>query len=127
MVRRWSLDVNCVGNHARFASLRMIFCSFGIIWKNGVILAIIFAAWELGMVFVTIFTGGDSSIRYLSVIGWGMIIVDAGVLVSWPDNWQLVQIGLWGGGQGEENFLGQVDYIALPGADRLQRSLEIQT
>ena len=56
-----------------------------------------------------------------------MIIVDAGVLVSWPDNWQLVQIGLWGGGQGEENFLGQVDYIALPGLSRLQRSLEIQT
>ena len=48
-----------------------IFCGFGIIWKNGVILAIIFAAWELGMAFVTILTGGDSSIRYMSVIGWG--------------------------------------------------------
>lgn len=95
-----------------------IFCSFGIIWKNGVILALIFAAWELGMAFVTIFTGGDSSIRYMSVIGWGMIIVDAGVTISWPDNWQLVQIGLWGGGHGEENWWG-IDYAPLPGAEPL--------
>ena len=97
----------------------VIFCSCGIIWKNGVILALIIAAWELGMVFVTIFTGGDSSIRYMSVIGWGMIIVDAGVTISWPDNWQLIQVGLWGGGQGEENWLGQIDYAALPGAEPL--------
>ena len=97
----------------------VVFCSFGIIWKNGVILALIFAAWELGMVFVTIFTGATSSIRYMSVIGWGMIIVDAGVTISWPDNWQLIQVGLWGGGQGEENWLGQIDYAALPGAEPL--------
>ena len=97
----------------------VIFCSCGIIWKNGVILALIFAAWELGMAFVTIFTSGDSSVRYMSVIGWGMIIVDAGVTISWPDNWQLIQVGLWGGGQGEENWLGQMDYAALPGAEPL--------
>ncbi len=96
-----------------------IFCGFGIIWKNGVILAIIFAAWELGMAFVTIFTGGDSSIRYMSVIGWGMIIVDAGVAISWPDNWQLIEIGLWGGGHGEENWLGEMAYVALPAAEPL--------
>ena len=96
-----------------------IFCGFGIIWKNGVILAIIFAAWELGMAFVAIFSGGDSSIRYMSVIGWGMIIVDAGVAISWPDNWPLIEIGLWGGGQGEENWLGEMAYVALPAAEPL--------
>ena len=96
-----------------------IFCGFGIIWKNGVILAIIFAAWELGMAFVAILTGGDSSIRYMSVIGWGMIIVDAGVAISWPDNWQLIEIGLWGGGHGEENWLGEMAYVALPAAEPL--------
>ena len=96
-----------------------IFCGFGILWKNGVILAIIFAAWELGMAFVAIFSGGDSSIRYMSVIGWGMIIVDAGVAISWPDNWQLIEIGLWGGGHGEENWLGEVAFVALPGAEPL--------
>ena len=96
-----------------------IFCGFGIIWKNGVILAIIFAAWELGMAFVAIFTGGDSAIRYMSVIGWGMIIVDAGVAISWPDNWQLIEIGLWGGGHGEENWLGEMAYVALPAAEPL--------
>lgn len=96
-----------------------IFCGFGIIWKNGVILAILFAAWELGMAFIAILTGGDSSIRYMSVIGWGMIIVDAGAAIGWPDNWQLVEVGLWGGGHGEENWLGDVSYVALPGAEPL--------
>ncbi|MBT4066388.1 MAG: ABC transporter permease subunit [Euryarchaeota archaeon] len=96
-----------------------IFCGFGIIWKNGVILAILFAAWELGMTFVAILSGGDSAIRYFSVIGWGMIIVDAGVAVCWPDNWQLIEIGLWGGGHGEENWLGQMSYESLPGAEPL--------
>mgnify|MGYP001373491232 FL=1 len=93
-----------------------IFCGFGIIWKNGVILAILFSAWELGMVFVTIFSGADSSIRYFSVVGWGMIIVDAGTAICWPDNWQLIEVGLWGGGQGEQNWLGEYEYVALPGA-----------
>ena len=97
-----------------------IFCGFGIIWKNGVILAILFAAWELGMAFVAILSGGDSSIRYFSVIGWGMIIVDSGVAVCWPDNWQLIQSGLWGGGQGEENWLGEMDYKPLPAAVPLE-------
>ena len=96
-----------------------IFCGFGIIWKNGVILAIIFAAWELGMAFVSIFSGGDSSIRYMSVIGWGMIIVDSGVAICWPDNWQLIEAGMWGGGHGEENWLGLTDYQPLPGAEPL--------
>ena len=98
-----------------------IFCGFGIIWKNGVILAILFAAWELGMTFVAILSGGDSSIRYFSVIGWGMIIVDSGVAVCWPDNWQLIEMGLWGGGNVvEENWLGETEYAALPGAQPLQ-------
>ena len=96
-----------------------IFCGFGIIWKNGVILAILFAAWELGMAFVTILSGGSSSIRYVSVIGWGMIIVDAGVSLAWPDNWYLIEVGLWGGGHGEENWLGEMSYAALPGAEPL--------
>ncbi|RJU88136.1 MAG: hypothetical protein DWC02_02150 [Candidatus Poseidoniales archaeon] len=96
-----------------------IFCAFGIIWKNGVILAILFAAWELGMAFVAILSGGDSPIRYFSVIGWGMIIVDSGVAICWPDNWQLIQSGLWGGGQGTENFLGEPEYVPLPGAEPL--------
>ncbi|MDC0557173.1 ABC transporter permease subunit [Candidatus Poseidoniaceae archaeon] len=98
-----------------------IFCGFGIIWKNGVILAILFAAWELGMAFVALLGGGDSSIRYFSVIGWGMIIVDSGVAVCWPDNWQLIEMGLWGGGEVvEDNWLGETEYAALPGAQPLR-------
>ena len=96
-----------------------IFCSFGILWKNGVILAIIFAAWELGMAFVAILTGGDSSVRYMSVIGWGMIDVDAGVAISWPNTWQLIEAGLWGGGHGYENWRGEIAYQSLPGSEPL--------
>ena len=76
---------------------------FGIVWKNGVILAIIFCAWELGMAFVTILTGGDSSIRYMSVIGWGMIIVDA-ELLSVAGQLAIDRNRSWGGGHGEENW-----------------------
>ncbi len=96
-----------------------IFCSFGILWKNGVILAIILAVWELGMAFVAILSGGESAIRYFSIIGWGIMIVDVGAAISWPDNWSFIQAGLWGGGHGEVSFWGQQDYDALPGAEPL--------
>ena len=116
-----------MGNDACIVSLWNYICGFGIIWKNGVILAIIFAAWELGMAFVAIFTGGDSAIRYMSVIGWGMIIVDAGVAISWPDNWQLIEIGLWGGGHGEENWLGEMAYVHYLQLNLSLLSVEVQT
>lgn len=99
-----------------------IFCGFGIVWKNGVVLCLIFAAWELGMAFVSIFTGGDSSIRYFSVIGWGLTIVDAGTLIFWPDNFYLIEQGLWGGGHQFDEpdfFTGEVAYVDLPGAQAL--------
>ena len=49
-----------------------------------------------------------------------MIIVDSGVAVCWPDNWQLIEAGLWGGGKGEVNWLGEIEYAELPGALPLQ-------
>lgn len=93
-----------------------IFCGFGILWKNGVVLALIFSVWELGMAFVALLSGGDSPIRFFSVIGWGLMIVDAGTAISWPDNWALIEMGLWGGGHGESNWIGDVAFTALPGA-----------
>ena len=93
-----------------------IFCGFGILWKNGVVLALIFSVWELGMAFVALLSGGDSPIRFFSVIGWGLMIVDAGTAISWPDNWALIEMGLWGGGLGESNCIGDVAFTALPGA-----------
>ena len=96
-----------------------IFCGFGILWKNGIILALLFAAWELGMAFVSILSGGDTAVRYFSVIGWGLIIVDAGTAVFWPDNFIFIEQGLWGGGQGEADWNGEIVYNALPGAEPL--------
>ena len=43
----------------------------------------------------------------------------AGVAISWPDNWFLIETGLWGGGHGEENWLGEINYAPLPGAEPL--------
>ena len=101
----------------------VIFCGFGILWKNGVILALIFATWELGMAFVSIFSGGESAVRYFSVIGWGLTIVDAGTLIFWPDNFLLIEKGLWGGGHAfEMNSFFEMEeaYEPLPGAEPLQ-------
>jgi len=93
-----------------------IFCGFGILWKNGVILALLLAVWELGMAFVALLSGGDSPIRFFSIIGWGLMVVDAGTVICWPDNWALIEVGLWGGGNGDTDFFGDVFYEALPGA-----------
>jgi len=75
-----------------------LFSTFGILWKQGVVLAIIFAAWELGMAFVSILAGGDSAILKFSVIGWGLMIVDAGAALTWPDLAMFIEMGEWGGG-----------------------------
>jgi hypothetical protein len=55
----------------------MLFCMLGVMWKHGIILALPFAAWELGMILTTL-GAPDASILRFSVIGWAMNIVDAG-------------------------------------------------
>ena len=75
-----------------------IFSTFGILWKQGVVLAIILAAWELGMAFVSVLAGGDSAIQKFSVIGWGLMVVDAGAAIVWPDMAMFIEMGNWGGG-----------------------------
>jgi hypothetical protein len=76
-----------------------IFSTFGILWKQGVVLAIILAAWELGMAFVSVLAGGDSAIQKFSVIGWGLMIVDAGAAMTWPDMAMFIEMGEWVGKQ----------------------------
>lgn len=98
----------------------MIFCTFGILWKNGVVLSIIFAVWELGMAFVALFSGGDSPIQRFSVIGWGLTIVDSGVAMAWPDNNTLITMGMWGGGhENMDWWSGYGNFEPLPGAEPL--------
>ena len=75
-----------------------IFSTFGILWKQGIVLAIILAAWELGMAFVSVLAGGESAILKFSVIGWGLMIVDAGAAMTWPDMAMFIEMGEWGGG-----------------------------
>ncbi len=77
-----------------------IFSTFGILWKQGVVLAIILAAWELGMAFVSVLAGGDTAIQKFSVIGWGLMIVDAGAAITWPDMAMFLEMGEWAGGNG---------------------------
>ena len=44
---------------------------------------------------------------------------DAGVAISWPNTWQLIEAGLWGGGHGYENWRGEIAYQSLPGSEPL--------
>ena len=86
----------------------MLFCLLGVMWKHGIVLALPFAAWELGMVLITL-GAPDTAILRFSVIGWAMNIVDAGALMVWSDTPLLIEMGLWGGGD-----------AALEGAEALE-------
>ncbi len=77
----------------------MLFCSLGVMWKHGMVLALPFAAWELGMVLTTLGAPETSILRF-SVIGWAMNVVDAGAAMAWSDTPLIIQMGLWGGGGG---------------------------
>ena len=77
----------------------MLFCTLGVMWKHGMVLALPFAAWELGMILTTL-GAPDAAILRFSVIGWAMNIVDAGAALAWSDTPLLIQMGLWGGGSG---------------------------
>lgn len=77
----------------------MLFCMLGVLWKHGMVLALPFAAWELGMILTTL-GAPDAAILRFSVIGWAMNIVDAGAALAWADTPLLIQMGNWGGGYG---------------------------
>jgi hypothetical protein len=75
----------------------MLFCFFGVLWRYGVILAIPFAAWELGMALLSMGVPEASILRF-SVIGWALTIIDSAAILVWPDIDLFIQMGLWGGG-----------------------------
>jgi len=72
----------------------VIFATLGILWKHGMILAMIYAAWELGMAFLSL-TGTDSPILRISVIGWGVVFVDAAAQWTWGDMSLMIESGRW--------------------------------
>jgi ABC-type transport system involved in multi-copper enzyme maturation permease subunit len=77
----------------------MLFCALGTLWKRGIILALPFAAWELGMAILS-FGAPSTSILRFSVIGWSLNIIDAASLVVWPNMGLFINMGMWGGGHG---------------------------
>lgn len=81
----------------------MLFCALGTLWKRGIVIALPFAAWELGMAILT-FNEPSASILRFSVIGWSMNIIDAAALLVWPNLNLFITIGLWGGGYSSGNF-----------------------
>ncbi len=86
----------------------MMFSMFGVLWKHGIILAIPVAAWELAMMFVSLWEPEASVLRF-SVLGWATMIIDAGALMLWPDLEYMIEVGMWGGGmaplQGAEQLM----------------------
>ena len=77
----------------------MLFCALGTLWNRGIILALPFAAWELGMAILS-FGAPSTSILRFSVIGWSLNIIDAASLVVWPNMGLFISMGMWGGGHG---------------------------
>ncbi|MGB0200291.1 MAG: ABC transporter permease [Candidatus Poseidoniaceae archaeon] len=70
----------------------MLFCFLGVMWRYGIILAIPFAAWELGMALLSMGVPESPILRF-SVIGWALIIVDAASMIVWPDMTLLIYSG----------------------------------
>ena len=71
----------------------MLFCFLGLMWRYGIILAIPFAAWELGMALLSMGLP-DAPILRFSVIGWCMIIIDSASMIVWPDMDVMIFSGL---------------------------------
>ena len=94
-----------------------LFSALGVMWKYGIILAIPFAAWELGMGFLSMGLP-ESPLLKLSVIGWCMAIIDSASIATWPELPTFTALGSWGGGgSGEFGIWGFSS--SLPGSDVL--------
>ena len=77
----------------------MLFNALGVFWKYGIILAIPFAAWELGMALLSMGVPEATILRF-SVVGWALMIVDAAAMMVWPNLDLFIVMGWWGGGGG---------------------------
>ena len=75
----------------------MMFNALGVLWKYGIILAIPFAAWELGMALLSM-GAPDAVILRFSVIGWALMIIDSAAMLVWPNLDVFILMGDWGGG-----------------------------
>ncbi len=93
----------------------MLFCFFGVMWRFGIVLAIPFAAWELGMALLSM-GAPDTAILRFSVIGWALMIVDSAAMLVWTDLDLFIQMGIWGGGGEGTGFFG----TSIEGAGPLQ-------
>jgi len=70
----------------------MLFCFLGTMWKYGIVLAIPFAAWELGMALLSMGVPESPILRF-SIVGWAMVIVDSASMIIWPDMDLLIASG----------------------------------
>lgn len=77
----------------------MLFNALGVLWKYGIILAIPFAAWELGMALLSM-GAPDATLLRFSIIGWALMIVDAAAMMVWPNLDMFILMGNWGGSGG---------------------------
>jgi hypothetical protein len=83
----------------------MMFNALGVLWKYGIILAIPFAAWELGMALLSMGVP-DATILRFSVIGWALMIVDSAAMLVWPSLDMFILMGDWGGGGTGSDIFG---------------------
>jgi len=91
----------------------MLFNALGVLWKYGIILAIPFAAWELGMALLSM-GAPDSTLLRFSIIGWALMIVDAAAMMVWPNLDMFIEMGAWGGGGDGGSIFGSSLQGAAP-------------
>lgn len=91
----------------------MLFNALGVLWKYGIVLAIPFAAWELGMALLSMGAPEATLLRF-SVIGWALMIIDSAALIVWPNLDLFITMGTWGG-NGDGGW-GGVGYLEGSGA-----------
>ena len=91
----------------------MLFATLGVMWKHGIIIAIPFAAWELGMAIVSM-NEPNASILNFSVIGWCLSIIDVAGEMVWPDQQLFIALGQWAGTGSNSGW-----WNSLPGAEPL--------
>ncbi|MAK04649.1 MAG: hypothetical protein CMA03_02015 [Euryarchaeota archaeon] len=86
-----------------------IFSTFGIFTKYGMLASIFFGIWEFMMAMLTLIGTGSFFVTRMSIVFWGMQIIDSASTYTWSDSEYLIEKGSYlelEGYQALETFYG---------------------
>ena len=79
-----------------------IFSTFGIFTKYGMLASIFFGVWEFMMAMLTLIGTGSFFVTRMSIVFWGMQIIDSVSTFTWNDSEYLISKGEYYGLEGNE-------------------------